>query len=93
MGRVMVRLDVRALNERVTSIEEFANVSTIILLKSKFASRVDPLKASCVQHKVIEQKQWNSCSDTFVNLLRGVYHKVFISCSLLHGSLNNHIRL
>ena len=93
MGRVMVRLDSRALNERVTSIEEFANVSSIVLLKSKLASRVDFLKASSVQHKVIKQKQWNSCSDTFVNLLRGVDHKVFISCSLFCRCLHNHIRL
>ena len=54
---------------------------------------MDLLKTCRIEHKVIEQKQRDPRSNTFVNLLRRVDHEVFVGTSLLYRRLYNHIRL
>ena len=68
MGRMLVRLDSTTLHQRVSPIEKFTYVTTIVLLNCKFSSWMHLHEAVGVQDKVIEDEQRNACSNPLVNL-------------------------
>lgn len=54
--RVVVRLDARPLNQRVSAIKELADVTTEVLTKDELAARVQALVAVEVENEVVEDE-------------------------------------
>ena len=94
MGRVMMGFDTGALHERVTSVEEFADVASVVLLQSKLATGVHFLETGCVEDEIVEEKERHSSSYTLIKLVKRVNHEASLRGPLLiNRSLHDHVRL
>ena len=90
---MVVWLYARPLDKSVAAIEELADISTKVLLKHEFTSGVQLLIAVKVEDEIIEDDEWDSSSNTLVNLLRGVNHGLIVPVIPNYGRLDNHARL
>ena len=63
-----MRRDSFALDQRVTSVEELADVTPEVLLEHELATRMELIVAVEVQYKVIKDKKRNSSCHSLVDL-------------------------
>ena len=93
VGRVMMRLDSRSLDERIATVEEFADVSTIVLSEDKLTARVKPFVALQVEYQVVKDEERHARDHSFVNLLARESQDVIAFLGLTIRRNHSHISL
>ena len=93
---MVMRRDSFALDQRVASVEELADVTAEVLLEHKLATWVELIIAVQVQHQVIKDEKRDSSCYSFVNLV--ICKDEHLSVTWLSfdfairgGCFNNHI--
>lgn len=88
-----MRLDSRSLDERVATVEEFTDVSAIVLSENKFAARVETLIALQVEDEVVEDEERHAGDHAFVYLFARECQNVFVVVGLTARRAHGHISL
>ena len=88
-----MRLDSRSLDERVAAIEEFTDVSAVVLSENKFATWVETFVALQVKDEVVKDEERHASDHAFVNLLTRESQDIFAVFGLTARRTHGHISL